>query len=32
MPNAVIAHDPSGNFDIDALKAQGRRMERARRP
>ena len=22
MPNAVIAHDPDGNFDIDALKRQ----------
>ncbi|MFM1817086.1 MAG: hypothetical protein RLZ98_3781 [Pseudomonadota bacterium] len=22
MPNAVIAHDPSGDFDIDALKAE----------
>ena len=22
MPNAVIAHDPSGNFDIEALKAR----------
>ncbi len=22
MPNAVIAHDPDGNFDIDALKAR----------
>jgi carbamoyl-phosphate synthase small subunit len=24
MPNAVIAHDPSGKFDIDALKKQAR--------
>jgi carbamoyl-phosphate synthase small subunit len=24
MPNAVIAHDPSGNFNIDALKAQAK--------
>ena len=24
MPNAVIAHDPSGNFDVDALKAQAK--------
>ncbi|MFZ1775602.1 MAG: glutamine-hydrolyzing carbamoyl-phosphate synthase small subunit [Rhizobiaceae bacterium] len=24
MPNAVIAHDPSGNFDVDALKARAR--------
>ena len=24
MPNAVIAHDPSGNFDIDALKAHAK--------
>jgi carbamoyl-phosphate synthase small subunit len=24
MPNAVIAHDPSGHFDIDALKAKAR--------
>ena len=23
-PNAVIAHDPSGNFDIEALKAKAR--------
>src|SRR6478735_6291752 len=22
MPNAIIAHDPDGNFDIDALKAR----------
>ena len=22
MPNAVIAHDPDGNFDVDALKRQ----------
>ncbi len=22
MPNAVVAHDPDGNFDIDALKRQ----------
>jgi carbamoyl-phosphate synthase small subunit len=22
MPNAVIAHDPAGNFDLDALKAR----------
>ena len=22
MPNAVIAHDPAGNFDLDALKAE----------
>jgi carbamoyl-phosphate synthase small subunit len=22
MPNAVIAHDPEGNFDLDALKAK----------
>ncbi|MEJ8572119.1 glutamine-hydrolyzing carbamoyl-phosphate synthase small subunit [Microbaculum marinum] len=22
MPNAVIAHDPDGNFDLDALKAE----------
>ena len=22
MPNAVIAHDPGGNFDLDALKAE----------
>ena len=25
MPNAVIAHDPDGNFDLAALKARGRR-------
>ena len=24
MPNAVIAHDPNGNFDIEALKAEAR--------
>ncbi len=24
MPNAVIAHDPSGNFDIDKLKAEAK--------
>jgi carbamoyl-phosphate synthase small subunit len=24
MPNAVIAHDPSGKFDIDALKKEAR--------
>ena len=24
MPNAVIAHEPSGNFDLDALKRQAR--------
>jgi carbamoyl-phosphate synthase small subunit len=24
MPNAVIAHDPSGNFNTDALKAQAK--------
>jgi carbamoyl-phosphate synthase small subunit len=24
MPNAVIAHDPSGHFDIDALKREAR--------
>ena len=24
MPNAVIAHDPSGNFDVDALKARAK--------
>jgi len=24
MPNAVIAHDPDGNFDLDALKALAR--------
>ena len=24
MPNAVIAHDPDGNFDIDALKAEAK--------
>lgn len=24
MPNAIIAHDPDGNFDLDALKAQAR--------
>src|SRR3978361_2145703 len=24
MPNAVIAHDPSGRFDLDALKKQAR--------
>ena len=24
MPNAVIAHDPSGNFDLDALKKEAR--------
>ena len=24
MPNAVIAHEPSGRFDIDALKAEAR--------
>src|ERR1700675_2747398 len=24
MPNAVIAHDPDGKFDLDALKAQAR--------
>src|SRR5665647_3456097 len=24
MPNAVIAHDPSGKFDLDALKKQAR--------
>ncbi|WP_088342774.1 MULTISPECIES: glutamine-hydrolyzing carbamoyl-phosphate synthase small subunit [Rhodomicrobium] len=24
MPNAVIAHEPSGDFDIDALKAEAR--------
>ncbi len=24
MPNAVIAHDPDGNFDIDALKERAR--------
>ena len=24
MPNAVIAHDPDGKFDIDALKARAR--------
>ncbi|MGQ0671691.1 MAG: glutamine-hydrolyzing carbamoyl-phosphate synthase small subunit [Hyphomicrobium sp.] len=24
MPNAVIAHDPAGRFDIDALKAEAR--------
>lgn len=24
MPNAVIAHDPKGNFDLDALKAAAR--------
>lgn len=23
-PNAVIAHDPAGNFDVDALKAEAR--------
>ena len=22
MPNAVIAHDPEGKFDLDALKSQ----------
>jgi carbamoyl-phosphate synthase small subunit len=25
MPNAVIAHDPSGKFDIDALKAEAKK-------
>ena len=25
MPNAVIAHRPDGNFDVEALKAQARR-------
>ena len=24
MPNAVIAHEPSGKFDLDALKREGR--------
>jgi carbamoyl-phosphate synthase small subunit len=24
MPNAVIAHEPSGNFDLDALKKEAR--------
>jgi carbamoyl-phosphate synthase small subunit len=24
MPNAVIAHDPSGSFDVEALKAQAK--------
>ena len=24
MPNAVIAHEPSGNFDVEALKARAR--------
>jgi carbamoyl-phosphate synthase small subunit len=24
MPNAIIAHDPTGNFDIEALKAAAR--------
>ncbi|MGB8816311.1 MAG: glutamine-hydrolyzing carbamoyl-phosphate synthase small subunit [Rhizobiaceae bacterium] len=24
MPNAVIAHDPSGNFDVEALKRQAK--------
>ena len=28
MPNAVIAHAPDGVFDIDALKARGRRPAR----
>lgn len=23
-PNAVIAHDPNGNFDIEALKAKAK--------
>ena len=25
MPNAVIAHEPSGRFDLDALKAEAKR-------
>ena len=28
MPNAVIAHDPTGVFDLEALKARGRRPAR----
>ena len=24
MPNGVIAHDPSGKFDIEALKAEAK--------
>ena len=24
MPNAVIAHEPSGKFDLDALKKEAR--------
>ena len=26
MPNAVVAHDPSGRFDIEALKARARQL------
>jgi carbamoyl-phosphate synthase small subunit len=26
MPNAVVAHDPSGRFDVEALKARARRL------
>ena len=31
MPNAVIAHDPSGHFDIDALKREARAWPGLRR-
>jgi len=31
QPNAVIAHEPSGKFDLDALKKESARMAGARR-
>ena len=31
MPNAVIAHEPSGRFDLDALKRQARELAGPRR-
>ena len=32
MPNGVIAHDPAGDFDLDALKSTGARAARHGRP
>ena len=31
MPNAVIAHEPSGRFDLDALKRRGAKLAGSRR-